>query len=344
MNVIQAIPTQDDVLARIGSRRFIVVAGKGGVGKSTVSAALALRLARAGKRVLIVELGAQPRVARLLGYQGDPATYDIVTIEPRVQVINVTPGPALHEYGLMKLKFERLYRLVFENPVMKSLTRMIPGMNELVLIGKAWHLEQERLPDGRPRWDALIIDSPATGHGVSLLALPHVITETVKSGPMADEVGQIKDMLIDPARSCMNIVTLAEEMPVRESMELETRMHDTLRVAPGALFVNGLFPPLPSAGVERELEQAGMKAGAHSAALAAARFLIDRRRSQDAHLAWLASRSALPRIELPYLFVPDFDRSSVDQLVRAMAVDALADGGRPPLLPSVAPNLARKTP
>lgn len=295
-------------LARVLSRRFVVVAGKGGVGKSTVSAALAREAARRGKRVLVVELGGRERVGALLGRQ-QPVGYAPTRVLPNIDVINVQPPQALREYGLMKLRFERVYDLVFENPLMRSLTRWIPGMNELVLIGKAWHLEQER-QGGRPRWDTLIVDSPATGHGISLLQLPHVITENVKRGPLADEVGVIRDMLTDPARSCMTLVTLCEEMPVRETLDLARAMQTTLRIAPGLLVLNGLYPALPDAEIEGRVR--ALRGGGLDGAARAAQFLTERRRIQEAHRRFLGdAQLPLPQVELPYVFSPEFDSGAV---------------------------------
>ncbi len=299
-------------LDRVLARRFLVVAGKGGVGKSTVSAVLARVAAGRGKRVLVVELGGRERVARLLGHP-EPVGYTPTRVLPNVHVINVQPGVAQREYGLMKLRFERVYDLVFENPLMRSLTRWIPGMNELVLIGKAWHLEQER-EAGRPRWDTLIVDAPATGHGISLLQLPHVVTENVKRGPLAEEVLVIRDMLTDADRTCMSLVTLCEEMPVRETLDLERAMQDTLRIAPGLLVLNGLYPERPTPAVQHRLAQLEGSSSAARAAL----FLSERRRVQESHRALLDSRSQLPQVALPYVFRPEFDAAAVESLAREL--------------------------
>ena len=304
-------------LDAIFARRFVINAGKGGVGRSTVTAAMALLAAQRGKRVLVIELGSQERVPGLLGFAGKVG-YAPTQVREGIEVINVTPGPALHEYGLMKLKFERIYKIVFENPVMRSLTRMIPGMNELVLIGKAWFLEQERDTFGRPLWDLLLVDAPATGHGVSLLDLPHVITESVKSGPLADEVGAIKAMLVDERRTCMNIVTLPEEMPVRETLDLHRKMRETLHIAPGLLVLNGVYPELPSGEVVAATERLSRLPGPTQGLAQAAAFLHERRRVQDTHRALLREHCDLPMISLPYIFTSEFGPAAVAALAAAI--------------------------
>lgn len=301
----------------IFDRRFVIVAGKGGVGKSTISAALALSAARQGKRVLVCELGSKERVAGLLGHP-EPIGYDVVEVADGVEVINVTPEPALHEYGVIKLRFERLYRVVFENPIMQSLIRMIPGMKELLLIGKAWYLEQELDERGDPRWDIIIVDSPATGHGISLLELPHVVTETVKVGPMADEVRTIRDMLTDPKRTVMNVVTLPEEMPTAETLELRARMDDTLRIAPGLLFANGIWPRGMDEDedeiVSRFREGAPKTAAPFDGAFETMRFLSQRREAQQEYLDRLEAEANMELVHVPYLFTPTFGRGAIDRI------------------------------
>ena len=311
-------------------RRFVIVAGKGGVGKSTVAAALAMCAARQGKRVLVAELGQRERVARLLGHPRGGG-YAVTRVRENIDVINVRPQPALHEYGLIKLRLETLYKVVFENAVMQALTRVIPGMNELLLIGKAWHLEQEIDPrTGRYRWDMIIVDAPATGHGISLLDLPHVVTEAVKVGPMAEETRRIRDMLTDPGRSVMNIVTLPEEMPVNETIELERRMSTSLKIAPGHLFVNGLWPAALSSQEQTIMQSYCARSrcvGRFEGVLETLRFMEDRRRAQQVHLEALSARSPMPQIPIPYEFTPHFDCEAIERISLGVE-EALRNHGR----------------
>ena len=301
-----------DMSAKLFDKRFVVMAGKGGVGKSTMSAALAICAARRGKRVLVAELGGKEKVARLLGH---PHTvgYTPTRVRPNIDVINVQPEPALAEYGLMKLRFQRLYRAVFENALVSSLTRMIPGMNELVLIGKAWHLEQEK--DGnRARWDMVIIDAPATGHGISLLVLPHVILETVQSGPLASETRLIRDLLTDQSRTIMNIVTLPEEMPVNEALDLRQQMDDTLRIQPGAVFINRIWPEVFS---ETTSELLGRASTTHASArelLETGRFFSEKCASQMPHHHRLSLECDLPIVQVTNQFTPTFDTDAIERI------------------------------
>ena len=150
-------------------RRLVIVTGKGGVGKTTVCAALALLAARAGKRVLVCEVNARARVAALLG--GPPAGPVIREVRPGISVINVTPPEAMREYGLMVLRFRTIYDAVFENRLVRYFLRVIPSLAEVVMLGKILH-EARAEEAGRPRWDLVLVDAPATGHAVQLLRVP----------------------------------------------------------------------------------------------------------------------------------------------------------------------------
>jgi anion-transporting ArsA/GET3 family ATPase len=166
-------------------KRLLVVIGKGGVGKSTISAALALAAARRGKRVLVCELNTQERISALL--EAEPVGAEIGQVAPGIDAVDIRPREAMREYALMVLRFRAIYDAVFENRFVRHFLRAIPSLAELVMLGKVLYHVGETGPGGRPRYDLVILDSPATGHGVSLLRLPQVLVETVPPGLMADE-------------------------------------------------------------------------------------------------------------------------------------------------------------
>jgi anion-transporting ArsA/GET3 family ATPase len=295
---------------RLFDRRLVIVMGKGGVGKTTVACALALSAAARGKRTLVMELHTRPRAAYLLGSDA-PARYEPRQVLPSIWVCHVTPEEALLEYGLMKLRFRKLYDLVFENDLMKRLVRMVPGMNDLLLLGKVVHAESERgSRRGAWRWDTVIVDSPATGHAVSLLRLPHVILEVVKSGPLAEEARKMRDRITDPARTCLNIVTVPEETPVREAESLRRQIEGLVRAPPGYLFVNGLWPDLFNDVEERCLRAFldGTRSSRVSVGAAARSSLVAvrRRRHQERYLDILRRRFGMSDIVVPHVFAEDF--------------------------------------
>ena len=177
-------------------RRLVVVIGKGGVGKSTVTAALALAAVRAGKRVLVAEVNARERVSALLGHR--PVGEEIGPLEPGLDLVNVEPRAAMREYALMILKFRSIYNAVFENRIVRYFLRAVPSLAQLVMLGKILYHVDEKLPDGRPRWDLVLMDAPATGHGAMLLRLPQVLVASMPPGPMVDEARKMHATLTDP--------------------------------------------------------------------------------------------------------------------------------------------------
>lgn len=297
-------------------KRFVIVAGKGGVGKSVVCAALGLAAARRGLKTCIAELNTREKAPLFFGRP--PSGYVYQELAENLFSINIQPEPALREYGLMKLRFERVYKLVFENEAMRRLIKVIPGMNELFLLGKAFNMEREKKRDGSPLWDLIIVDAPATGHGVSLLRLPDTILKVADAGPMAEEVGAMRDLLLDPRRTALNLVTLPEEMPVRETFELAAQVKDVLSIPRGYLVVNGIWPRLLGeaesglvSALEAVLPDDATRARAGIRCLSG---MLERRRFQEHHMTELRDHLPWPRVELPYLFTESFDRAAVEVL------------------------------
>ncbi|MGB8932891.1 MAG: ArsA-related P-loop ATPase, partial [Anaeromyxobacteraceae bacterium] len=220
-------------------RRLAVVTGKGGVGKSTVAAALALVAARRGKRVLVCEVNAQERIAPLLGAR--PSGPRIREVLPRVHTVDVTPQEALREYGLKVVKFQAIYEAVFENRMVRHFLQVVPGFGELVMLGKILH-EARAVDGGRPRWDLVIMDAPSTGHAVQLLRVPQALLDGFPPGRLHQDAEWMRALLIDPARTGVVLVTLPEELPVNETIELDADVRRVLGMPRAALLVNAMPP------------------------------------------------------------------------------------------------------
>lgn len=260
---------------------LIVVSGKGGVGRTTVAAALARAAADAGKRVLLAASTTTDRLARMFG-RSEPVGTQVVTLAPGIDAVNMTSESALHEYGLLILRSELVTRALFENRAVRGFLGAVPGLDAYAILGKAWWHTTE-VAAGRPRYDLVILDGPASGHATLMLRIPGAILAAMPKGPLARDARALQDLLHDPARAALLIVTLAEELPARESVELATAARETLGLTLGPLVVNALpseaptAPPL-AALLDRlpTLEIAGtaagtmVAAGAASAATAAA--------------------------------------------------------------------------
>ncbi|MBX5483388.1 MAG: ArsA family ATPase [Myxococcaceae bacterium] len=220
----------------LSEQRLWVVSGKGGVGKSTVTAALALASARQGHRTLVCEINVQERISAFL--ERPEVGPEIRQLDPNLFAVNVRPEEAMREYALMIVRFERVYRTVFENRLVKYFLRFIPSLQELVLLGKVLFHLQEKTADGRWKWDRIIMDAPATGHAITFLNVPQVILDTVPPGPMATQAERMRDLLTDPQTTAAILVTLPEEMPVNETVDLYRAMGRQLQIHPRAVVLN----------------------------------------------------------------------------------------------------------
>lgn len=220
----------------LSEQRLWVVSGKGGVGKSTVSAALALASARLGQRTLVCEINVTERISGFLGKP--PVGPEMRELEKNLWVVNVQPAEAMREYALMMLRFQSVYRAVFENRFVKYFLRFIPSLQELVILGKILFHLQEKDANGRWKWDRIIMDAPATGHAISFLNVPQVLLDTVPPGPMQREAQKMRDLLVDPKTTAAVLVALPEEMPVNETIELNRALAGQLRINPRAVVLN----------------------------------------------------------------------------------------------------------
>src|SRR5437763_5176260 len=219
-------------------RRLVVVTGKGGTGKSTISAAVALAAARLGKKTLVCEVVAKERVADFFGRP--PSGTQIRELLPNLYSVHVRPREAMREYALMTLKYETLYKLAFENAAARYFLAAAPSLAEIVMLGKVWWHAAHDMDRGRARWDLVVLDAPATGHGLTFLTVPEVFLRLVQDGPLARDMRGMQSLLADPAQCGVCIVTLPEEMPANEAIELDGALRKHGFPA-GPLFLNGSF-------------------------------------------------------------------------------------------------------
>jgi anion-transporting ArsA/GET3 family ATPase len=275
-------------MARVGSRRFLIVAGKGGVGKTTVCAAEAMALAAHGKRVLIAMCNARERLSTMFG--SDLIGCDVSLVAKNIWAVNMTPDKALEEYGLMTLKVRALYKAVFDNRYTKSFFRAVPGIHDWSMLGKAWWHTTEKSEDGSLRYDVVLLDAPATGHGLDMLRVPKVIVDIVPPGLLRRDAERAWAMFQDPVQSGVVLVTLPEEMPTTETIELAAALRDELHLPLDRVIVNGVLPPLFSREEQEALAALGpLGTGPGDVALGAGRERAAREAMQAQCLSRLSS-------------------------------------------------------
>jgi anion-transporting ArsA/GET3 family ATPase len=170
--------------ASILAPRLVIVTGKGGTGKTTVAATLARAAAGAGRRVLAADLDPDEPLIRLLDPGAEPAGYTGRQLDAGLQVIRIEPFAALAEYLGLQIGARGLIERVLRNRGFRELMAASPGWRELITLGKIWHLERMQDDDGKPRFDFIVVDAPATGHGVAFLGVPKVVVSAVRAGPL----------------------------------------------------------------------------------------------------------------------------------------------------------------
>jgi anion-transporting ArsA/GET3 family ATPase len=302
------------VPAAVLERRLHFVVGKGGVGKTTVAAALALLFARGGRRTLAVEMEGDGGLPALLGTPG--VQYTPREVAPRLHVLTIDGRTALEEYLGLVIPVKRLLSTVFSSRIYQYFVAAAPGLKELMSVGKIWY-EATRDVEGRPAWDAIVVDAPATGHSIQYLRMPQAAQEAFGAGLVQREAARIVDLLRDPRTTAVHLVTLAEEMPVSETLETRAQLLE-LALPFGCVVANRLHG--------RHFEPATLARLAHVRGPADERALL-------AHVAECAReesgwaeinagqmerlRAGLggePVIELPFVFAEEFARAEVEGL------------------------------
>ena len=311
-------------MANLFDMRFIINTGKGGVGKTTMSIAMAQAFARRGKRALVMQMNVPDKLGPLYGLP--PITgAEPTRLSNNVWVTNPTPQEAMREYALMILRFKTVYRAVFENRLVSRFLRMMPGLPELLMLGKAYYHEKEE-EGSRKAWDVVILDAPATGHGMFLLQIPSVIQDALRGGLMADEAKRMLALLQDHRRAMLNIVTLAEEMPINESIELKQRLDEEVGIQVGYTLANHIYPSIFTEPESRQMEvlmdECSPEQGGLKAMLSAGTFRYQRRKLQERYLTRAARELKLPIVEVPFIFEaelrPEHILTIADALTRAV--------------------------
>jgi anion-transporting ArsA/GET3 family ATPase len=308
-------------------RRLLFFTGKGGVGKSTVTAATALLAAERGRRVLLVEVDAKGNLPDL--FEHAPVGFEPREVYPGVSAMAMRTEESLKEYLKLNLRVPVLGRMGPLARVLDFVATAAPGVKEVLTVGKiCWEVRESI--EGRADWDLVVVDAAATGHIIGQLDAPRAIQELVAVGMVRTQTDWMVDLLSDPALTALNVVATPEEMPVNETIELVERARAELRVPLGAVFVNRVLPELFTHADEdtfealRAAEPAQvLRRGAGegvTAVLDAARLAVSLRRTRATHLTRLRETVDLPMVYLPYLFVRD-----AGLRVTRMVADALAE-------------------
>jgi len=299
------------------NHKLLIVSGKGGVGKTSVASALGLLASRRGKKTLIAEVNAAERVSALFGTP--EIGYEETKLAENLYAINIDPRSAFEEYVVEQIHSKKLFHLIFENRFVRAFLDATPGLNELLEIGKIWALtERDKDPSGDPKYDLVIIDAPATGHGLAFLNVPRVVTEAVRVGPLKTKAEAIMKLVQDPKKSLLLVVTLAEEMPVNEALEMIQSAQSTVKVKSGPVIANALYPSRLSETDWKEIRTRLKKiekeewypsldnaVNSYQKKVLLQHFYVNKLQMR------LGDQEV---VELPYLFRASFDRNAIEEL------------------------------
>ena len=298
--------------------RVFIVAGKGGVGKTTVTAALAAAAAGAGLSVLIIEVEGKSGIASM--FDRPALTYDEGPLGDRIAARTLTPDAALVDY-LVSHGLKRISKRLASSGALDVVATAVPGMRDILVLGKVKSIEESRAAD------VIILDAPAAGHAVSFLLSPRGLLDAVKVGPIRKQASDVVNLLSDAKRCQVLLVTIPEETPVNELVDTAFAIEDRVGVALGPVIVNGCYEPLRQ-GAGTDLDSVRCDALAVDRFVSdreagdlvrAAAFREERHALQVEQAERLAQMLPLPQIQLPFVFTSEIHRREVDVLAASLA-------------------------
>ena len=299
-------------------KRLVIVTGKGGVGKSTVALAMGLAAAAEGRRTIVCEVSAQEHTSHV--FNRAEVGFHEVEMTENLWAISIDPDQALREYLLLQLKVRAMRDLLYRSRIFGYLAAATPGLRELVTIGKIWEVA---LPDRKVKkghkYDLVIVDAPATGHGIAFLQTPRTFANVARVGPIKAQAEALETFLVNHRKTGVAIVALPEEMPVNESAALEQTLAEDVGVAVDGVYMNALYPERFSKDEAEGLESVAETGnGAIRAACRAA--ISERRRAvaQREQLARLAELVNAPVRTLPFMFNPELGVEEIRGLAGAI--------------------------
>jgi anion-transporting ArsA/GET3 family ATPase len=264
-------------------------------------------------RMIVVEVAARDDISRTLSTSEATGAYAERAVGGPLNHISIDPQRAMEEYLRQQLPFGALAGLLSRSQIFTTLTAATPGLRELLTVGKVWELAQpDRRNHGAEPYDLVVLDAPATGHGLAMLQAPSTFAAVARVGPVAKQGREVASFLGDPRRTAVVAVSTAEEMPVTETLELRTRLREQLGLDLSLLVVNAVVSHRFSGGDEKTLRAAPSSSARHAALFSAA--WARHQRGQIARL-----RRALPSVALvtlPFVFQSALDRAALERLSR----------------------------
>jgi anion-transporting ArsA/GET3 family ATPase len=294
------------------STRVLIVAGKGGVGKTTVSAAIAQMAADAGLRALLIEIEGRSGLTALFGGNGS-LDYHERNLGPCVRARTLTPDDALIEY-LDHHGMRRISKRLSRTGAVDIVATAAPGIKDILVLGKVKAIERDE-----PETDVIIVDAPAAGHALQFLQSAQGLLDAVRIGPIRNQAHDVAELLSDPIRTQVVLVTLPEETPVNEIVQTAYALEDKVGIKLGPVVVNALYPVLDGLDFDPEMAGIRLAPGEADALRRAATFRRRRQELQADQVARLAEALPLPQLRLPFVFADRLGPAELQSLAASLA-------------------------
>src|SRR6056297_2019133 len=309
-------------LAELFERRLVFVMGKGGVGKTTISAALAIAAERMGKRVLLAEIGDSDAIGQI--FISDTLPEEPVKIAETIWGARVNPKSELAAYVK-----DHINSTFFANRITRSrffdyLAAAAPGLKEIMSLGRIWRWVLEKDADGQAAYDLIIVDAPATGHALSLLSLPRVLIEMIRFGPIVREVRHLEALIKDPDKTWLTLVALAEELPANEALQFYQGAQKKLGMPLKMVFINAVYPRLFSSDESAQVGDLLSYCRQNAPAAQGLKFLeaagqwISRRSRQQPYIDQLAQEIDSGHMEIPIYFTNHLSISDIGDIANRL--------------------------
>lgn len=300
------------------SSRLLFVMGKGGVGKTTISIILALAAARGGQKTLLAEVGDSDAVGRL--FQEAALTEHPRELSPNLWGARINPRTELESYVRTHVSPGFIAGKIIRSRLFDYLFEAAPGLKEVMSLGRLWRwATQDQQALGDIDFDLIIVDAPATGHALSLLRLPDTLIKMIRIGPVANQIRSLQELLKDRRKTRLVLVSLPEELPINETVELYAAAKDSLEMPVAATFINGVYPSIFSPEEAEQITSLENKYRAsgdsmENRLLSSASDLIRRSRDQRKYVESIRSAAPSHVQEVPFCFTGDLSLTDIREL------------------------------
>jgi len=291
----------------IFQKRLVFIVGKGGTGKTTLTAALSLAASMLGKKVLIVEVGE----ADAIGHLFDKGTLPIIPaqIHENIWGVRINSKAILEEYIHIHVGFNFIANRITRSKIFNHVSDATPGLKEVMTLGQIWRWEQGLTNDGSPYYDIIFIDAPATGHGFNLLRMPQALIDMLRVGPIVEQTRIVNDLLMDTNKTWLTVVTLPEELPVNETIEFWHAAQHDINMPVQLTFINGvyhhLFEDQENDYIVSMLNQSKKTDSPLAVLLDIARQHYIRQNLQQSYIHELNAKASHPLITIPFYYTND---------------------------------------